>query len=286
VRINAYRRKGDLRSNIVLKPGPGRNLLDCKVIGEIREDQPLNIAGTYSVSKGTVANGIFTLLIHPDGKQEFKYYSFGNLKHFFSYLPPSVEEKEVERIESKRAKGKRNSYGVNVSIREPLITRDNNIFVGECYSRSSRVYNSYYGWQTGYMYSHAFFVGVNKEGKVVWDNAMPIDRFYESSELQQVILTEFGEQFLSFTYSKNHLLYKVFDDSGKSVQESDFPLTTNVEVNLSALREDLSEYVIRKWYDNHVLIYGVNYFDAGFETARVFFLKKISVEEDKSADQR
>ncbi len=275
--VNAYTDAGELKSTIVIKGGAGRNLLDCRVMSDLEADQPPCLAGTYSIGKSLTANGLFTVLLHPDGRQEFKYYGFDNLKNFFGYLSPEAEARELAKIGLKKSKGKKDVYDVNVSIRAPLVASNEGVFIGECYTQTNQSINPYYGLQTRFNYSHGFFVGIKKNGMVSWDNALVIDKTYESSELQQTFVAEVSDGYVSFTYKKNTLFYKVFDQSGGISSMATFPLSTDIDLDLSLISERESVVVMRPWYNKNYLIFGVNHYESGMNHPPVFFMKKISI---------
>jgi hypothetical protein len=274
--ISQYSAAGELHSQTDLQPSSDRQLLDCRMMTEYNLEKSSLGAGLYSSDNNTAANGIYTVVINRDGAQEFKYYSFENLLNFFEYLTPSDQERRLARIESRRQKGKKDVHKEYVLLRKPFTDGGTPVLVGECYARNNKVYDPYFGWEIGFMFSHAFFIGIKEDGRVAWDNSMVIDTRGEVSELQKTFVHNAGDRFMAFSYSDPVLYYKHI---GFSMQSD----TLSVGPQRKPIFDSPATYadmVIRKWFGNNYLLFGVRTMDEGSVQERQFTITRLSVAED------
>ncbi len=80
------------------------------------ENDELFLAGTWGLGTSKQSAGYFSVLVDPFNKQPVHYYDFGELRHFFDFLPPKRATKIKGRADKRRQAQKPPYYRTNVHI--------------------------------------------------------------------------------------------------------------------------------------------------------------------------
>jgi hypothetical protein len=191
--IQHYSAQGDLRRTAVIGSGKDRNLIFAQSVRSGQDS--LLIAGIYG-GRQEYSNGIFTAALNPDGKYTLRYYSYGDLPNFFTYMRAPRQRRIAARIERRNAKNKSTPFRYRMLIHQLHESPDGFRLLGESFYPSYRSTNTGFGSSVntglysfirpfyanqrdvtfdGFRYTHAVVLGINKDGAVIWDNAFKIN---------------------------------------------------------------------------------------------------------------
>lgn len=276
--IRNYDAKGDLIKTTILEPGDKKNLIFGRSIPIGNDEQA--VVGVYGRFK-EYSRGIFIARIDPVGEYQIKYYDYGDLNHFFSYMKATRQERIKQRIERKKIKGKKAKFNYRFMVHEVIETKDNYVMLGEAFFPKYAYVNGLSQTRIliGYQYTHAVVIGFDKNGKLTWDNSFEINDIITSNLNQYVkIQAQEDKIYLQYVY-ENEIRSKIIMDSqiveGKSSDEVKLKFEDDVLRNTEFESSSL-DY----WYDNKLFVYGVqqirNYSKSQRNSNRkVFFINKV-----------
>ncbi|MBZ0246297.1 MAG: hypothetical protein K8H85_10145 [Cyclobacteriaceae bacterium] len=276
--IRNYDAKGDLIKTTILEPGDKKNLIFGRSIPIGNDEQA--VVGVYGRFK-EYSRGIFIARIDPVGEYQIKYYDYGDLNHFFSYMKATRQERIKQRIERKKIKGKKAKFNYRFIVHEVIETKDNYVMLGEAFFPKYAYVNGLSQTRIliGYQYTHAVVIGFDKNGKLTWDNSFEINDIITSNLNQYVkIQAQEDKIYLQYVY-ENEIRSKIIMDSqiveGKSSDEVKLKFEDDVLRNTEFESSNL-DY----WYDNKLFVYGVqqirNYSKSQRNSNRkVFFINKV-----------
>ena len=292
--------EGQQLKSIVINPKSDRNLIFGRAV-QVGNDSVL-IAGVYGRNP-ELSRGIFVATVNPIGEYTIRYYNFAELKNFFSYMRVARQDRIQERIERKKAKGRKIRFSYRMAVQELIPYQNQFLLLGEAfypvYKNSSystgryvpySYYRSYYTGRSqpsdftfdGYHYTHAVVLGIAKNGRLLWDNSFEIKEV-KSYTLDQYVHRLPGKN-LNLIYSfDNKIFTKIIE--GKSVIEGKTvePMKGKFEGDVIT-KNATTNHQLDYWYENYLLSYGVqeikNTKTLGVELNRkVFFVSKITVQE-------
>lgn len=276
--IRNYDAKGDLIKTTILEPGDKKNLIFGRSIPIGNDEQA--VVGVYGRFK-EYSRGIFIARIDPVGEYQIKYYDYGDLNHFFSYMKATRQERIKQRIERKKIKGKKAKFNYRFIVHEVIETKDNYVMLGEAFFPKYAYVNGLSQTRIliGYQYTHAVVIGFDKNGKLTWDNSFEINDIITSNLNQYVkIQAQEDKIYLQYVY-ENEIRSKIIMESqiveGKSSDEVKLKFEDDVLRNTEFESSSL-DY----WYDNKLFVYGVqqirNYSKSQRNNSRkVFFINKV-----------
>lgn len=276
--IRNYDAKGDLIKTTILEPGDKKNLIFGRSIPIGNDEQA--VVGVYGRFK-EYSRGIFIARIDPVGEYQIKYYDYGDLNHFFSYMKATRQERIKQRIERKKIKGKKAKFNYRFMVHEVIETKDNYVMLGEAFFPKYAYVNGLSQTRIliGYQYTHAVVIGFDKNGKLTWDNSFEINDIITSNLNQYVkIQAQEDKIYLQYVY-ENEIRSKIIMESqiveGKSSDEVKLKFEDDVLRNTEFESSSL-DY----WYDNKLFVYGVqqirNYSKSQRNSNRkVFFINKV-----------
>lgn len=255
------------------------------------------IAGTYSERNSEISKGLYLAkLVY--GEQEFiKYYSYGELDNFFSYLGDRREEKMKSKIEKRKDNGKDLNLNYRLMVHD-IVERDGEyIMIGEAYypkyssstSIQGSMFNPYDQTSSqpnyaqpkllGYMYTHAVVVSFSKGGDILWDNSFEINDLLVYPLIENVQVHVDPEEILLMYAFDNELKTKLIQ--GDSVLEGKGTNEIELMYEGDEIRENISGMQgLKWWYKDSFYAYGMqkikNRKDPGVELNRkVFYINKV-----------
>ncbi len=301
ITTKTFDRECNLLFDFRLKPEPDRNLLYGRTTSF--GDDALHIAGTYSHGNTKFSRGIFIANIHPDGSQNIKYYNYGDLKNFFSYMKARREKRMRNRIERRKIKGKKVKLNYKLLVHDVLEKKNSNILLGEAFypKYSSRPNYNYAGTYSGfnralypnlrhmedsnldgYQYTHAVVIGFDQKGNLLWDNSFEINDVV-SPTLQKfvqvlpfdtftVLLYMYEHEIRSKIIQKDEVLEGKTSDDIATLYEGDDVQSTGFDMG-----------GLKEWYGPYFYAFGVqrirnNSVNGGNKDRKVFFVNKITYE--------
>ena len=290
VTVKAYDQYSNLLQSAPLKPEDHRNLLDAQATEFDGEKQFL--AGTFGPKRSRYSRGIFVASLHPDGKQEIRYYNYADLENFFGYMRNKREERVKRRIAKRKEKGKKIRLNYRMVVHELISDDDKYIMLGEAYypKYNSYFYNGYGSYVPvsqrndlyfdGYRYTHAIAVCFDKKGELLWDHAFKLDNA-KSMELKQLVHIGIQDDRVVLMYSVDgEIKSKVVRDNGDVEETIESPIRLANE-NEEIKRPEQDVYGITKWYDKYFYVHGIqdiknlNGSSTGLNR-KVFFINKVA----------
>ncbi len=250
------------------------------------------IVGTYANTKSSFSRGIITAEMSPEGDQQVQYYSYGELKNFFSYMSARREKRMKRRIQRRKVKGKDLKLNYRLLVHDIVNTRDGYVVMGEAFypkysSYTNSTFTQYVGPRRsgqvfdGYQYTHAVVLGFDDSGELQWDNSFEISEVLSYTLDQQVFVNpNANSERLPLLYLyDNKIRTKIIqkDQVLEGKQMSD--IRTNFESD--EVRNSRIEFEkMEHWYDNYFVISGVQSIrntaiDTVESTRKVFFINKV-----------
>lgn len=272
--VKHFNESGDLQKVLVLESPRGYQMINARAVTDVKGNT--TVAGTFAYRKSNYSNGIFSTVFSGEELNEVYYYDYINLYNYFEYLNnPSKEE----RIRKRFAKSGTNK-SLNVHhVPRMLVQQDEQvIFLGEVFQMADKQ-SAYPGnfWREEYTkYSHAVAFGIDDEGKLLWDNSLPMNNLISSSGFQQTYLSDFERNKILFYADGSDLNYKIINDM-KQVHAPQLFDTGDMELphdpeNLESVGNVLP------WYDNSYLVFGIHSVAVSeSQSSRYFFIKKVKV---------
>ncbi len=292
VTLKTYDQYSNLLQSAPVNTEDQKNLLDAQVT-EFDGEQQL-LAGTYGPRRSRYSRGLFIASIQPDGQQDIKYYNYGELDNFFSYMRTKREARMKRRIERKREKNKNLRFNYRMVIHELIADQDKYILLGEAYYPK---YNSYYysgiygGYSSrydnmyfdGYRYTHAIAVCFDKKGNLLWDHTFKLDNA-KSMQLKQLVHVNVQNDSVVLMYSyEKEITTKVIRNNGDFEETTTSPIKLTNENDELRNKNDSEISGIEKWYDDYFYVHGTqdikNKNSSSFDQKRkVFFINKVAYE--------
>lgn len=295
--IKNYRPDGSLISNLSLQPDDRKALLFGRSLKTLHDQQI--VAGVYGRHNNEFARGIFIATIAENGYQQIKYYNFGDLENFFSYMKANRELRVRNRIERRKIKGKKIKFNYRILVHEVIEYKDQYILLGEAfYPRYKSISSSGYGGGffqggapggsllqgnqifDGYQYTHAAIMGFDKNGQLLWDNSFEINGVKTFTLKQYVRFEVVDDKIVLLYLYDNQLRTKIIQDNRVLEGESIDPIRERFEDDV-ALENGPTVSQLHYWYDHYFYAFGVqDIVNLSHEEVpprrHVFFLNKIS----------
>jgi hypothetical protein len=230
------------------------------------------VVGTFSYKRSRFSNGVFTGVFNTGGSSQLYYYDYINLHNYFNFLP------DVKSIEKARRKYVRKSDGSSYRVNH--VPRSINAeggewqFLGEVFHLTQRVSRSHQMmWKKEFAeYSHAIALGIDREGRLRWDDTFAMNTLISPEIGQQAFLHSDGWYPMVFYTDGFMINFKI---TGKNQST-----TGTAEID-NYVKEYTSEKVERyanlmHWYDNVFIAYGENtLYSSHAEPRHTFYMFKI-----------
>ncbi len=300
--VRSYDANGDLIKTVVLDPIDNKSLIFGRA-AKVNDDT-LVVAGVFG-RNSEYSRGVFVAEVNAYGEYVIHYYNFADLKNFFRYMKAKREHRIRERIERRKIRGKKTKFNYRLLVHQLIPHQGNFVMLGEAFMprySSRRTMPSTYGYPysnypgyspyafspssryftpyrndlvfDGFEYTHAVALGIDKKGKLIWDNSFQINGI-RSNQL---------EQFVKIVPQKDHvMLLYLFENTirSKDIQGNDV-IEGNVQSPIKA--GEGNELVggtakLQYWYKQRLFIYGTQTIKPvnGGSSKLVFFINKLEV---------
>jgi len=297
VTLKAYDQYSNLLQSAPLQTEDRKNLLDAQVTEFDGEKQYL--AGTYGPRRSRYSRGLFIASIEPSGEQDIKYYNYGDLENFFSYMRDKREARVKRRIERRKEKNKKIRLNYRMVIHELIADNGKYILLGEAYypKYNSYYYSGLYGglpsrydnmYFDGYRYTHAIAVCFNEQGDLLWDHAFKLDNA-KSMQLKQLVHVNVQNDSVVLMYScDKEIMTKVIQNNGDYEETTTSPIKLAHQTDEIKKKNDSEIIGIRKWYDDYFYVHGTqdikNRSSSTEMNRKVFFINKVAYNNNSSSD--
>lgn len=254
-------------------------------------DQESLLVGNYSTDCTPYSQGIYVTRIHhgdqvdaaAEAVKSIQYIEFSQLQNFFNYLKPHRQQKLLARALKKKEEGKDYKFHYRLLVHDLHPTPDGLTLVAEVYYPQYRGNTIAYGGYLrgtdryeGFRYTHAFVCGFDKQGKLLWDNCLPIKELL-SPDLTEMVQISHQSDRIVLAYPNDGEINTEVIQGNKVLKEPEkFKLQTNAE----------DEKVTFSAQDNLMAWYGQHFLACGFQKIapaknytnqrEVFYLNKLT----------
>ena len=268
-------KKVNVRSFLSATPTKGDYLYNSARAIVLNKDTTL-IMGTFNTlqdrSSTNLHSGIYTILLHQFDLDTALFYNFTNLKTAQANV--SANNLNLQLLIG------------NMGHNDNQFSFVTEVFYPE-YDYSYTGYNDYYGSYTsipqqtfaGYRFVNAYITTFGKDGKLIWDNYLPLNNIITQQPYKRVCVHYIGEDALIYYPKANRLFYTLVNGYNVLEKTEYFNIETNqprdmVDYNIDTRMEH--------WYGDNYLVSGYQYIvnkGRGAKAKRfVFFLNKIIYE--------
>ncbi|MEM1406019.1 MAG: hypothetical protein AAGG59_04545 [Bacteroidota bacterium] len=261
-------------------------VLSAKSTGFV--DGNIAISGSYGSPNSTYARGIYFVVVKPPGQKNlFSYHSFAELSHFFDYMNPSRARRLKEKVKKKERGGKSYKHTTRLRLNEVQWDGTGYLITAEVYhpkfdygARQGTWYNygsPYYGVDgftnransryvkqssrlsgvddaNSFEYYESIVLHLDRKGRLIWDNSIPIDNT-ETLSLEQVVdvTADNGKHHMAYLAEDKVCYQTILRDSVLSKGEIDIKLLHDSD-------EIRHTYVgmgrVMNWFDDVFLFWG------------------------------
>lgn len=292
--VRRFLSNGTMIENTVIEPYENTSLVDARYV---TIDNEIDIiAGTYSTKNFRYSRGIFLAHIDESEGQTLKYYNYGELDNFFTYMKAKREKRVKDRISRKKIKGKKLRFNYRLLVHDIIKHRDDYILVGEAYYPKYQNYGYYGGYMSyypdsygrmhrynsyfaGYKYTHAIVIGFGMQGELLWDNSFEINDV-TSYDLRQFVEVDSRKDEIVLLYNYENVIRSKLIQGDEVLEGKSFN-DISLKFQDDVIEDNESEFGgLQLWYKDKFYAYGVqnikNFRDAGVKLNRkVFFVNKI-----------
>jgi hypothetical protein len=290
ISLKTFTEKGELVHTTALETDMEKSLLDG--VSTNFDNGSQYVSGTYAKKKSEYSRGLYLSKLELGEQQFIKYYDYGALENFFSYMSAKREGRVKERIERKEVKGKKTKFNYRLHVND-IIERDNEyILIGEAYypkysnytnNSSSSAYDYGAGYYNpnfiGYKYTHAVVVGFSKNGKVLWDNSFEINDLLSFTLKENVHVSVEKERIVLLYVYEDVIRSKII--KGEEIVEGKSFDPVALHFKSDEIRNHGKEMGgLEKWFEGNFYTYGIqnikNMKDSGVKlNRRVFYINKV-----------
>lgn len=280
-----------------------------------------SLIGTFGQRRREAFYGIYITNINEFGEFKTDYYTLEDFPNFYNYMNEKNREKKLKAVEKTIQKGKKPTISPVFSTREVINLEDGFLVYNDFFSASNPRYmprdgvyannlyrlnpfNPFMGGPYGdpllgyggfprypsinregeYKFISAQFALINKDGRVIWDNALDLDNKTTADP------SKFGE--ISFDGEKLHYLYLDGLEIMMSYLKNGAVIFENQPFEIQLIKENEriretqeSSLKLTWWFQDFYLLTGKQKIRFQNETGKeeireVFFISKIKVDGD------
>ncbi len=254
-------------------------------------DQESLLVGNYSTDCTPYSQGIYVTRIHhgdgdnaaTDAINNIQYIEFSQLQNFFNYLKPHRQQKLLARAMKKKEEGKDYKFRYRLLVHDLQPTANGLTLVAEVYYPQYRGSTLAYGGYLrgadryeGFHYTHAFVCGFDRQGKLLWDNCLPIKELVSPDLTEMVQMSQQGDRMVLAYPNDGEINMELIQGNKILMETEKFKLQTNAE----------DEKVTFSAQDNLMAWYGQHFLACGFQKIapsknyanqrEVFYLNKLT----------
>jgi hypothetical protein len=275
--LKSYSAEGNLVQNTILQPKESYHLLFGSIVQP--DDSTRLIAGVYGSRNAEYSQGIFITQLSSDNEQYTRYYNFADLENFFHYLKAKRALKIKERIARKKIKGKKIRLQYRFIVHDLKPFKDQYVLLGEAFypryrttDRTGIGFSAQYNTLIfdGYQYTHAAILGIDKAGKLLWDNSFEI-KGVKTFTLEQFVKVDAQGDDITLLYLFDNKIRTKIIQNNTLIEGTSYSSTPP---SGSATQINQLDY----WYNNYFIAKGVQQSPSSNRFARgkkIFFLHKV-----------
>ena len=270
------------------------------------------IVGLYCVDIGNYPSGLFVNHVDRTGVQNMKFYNFGQFDSFLNHTGKRADKLKGKALAAAES-NKVWRFKTDGLFKELLEEDHKLVFVGEFYrpwslstlnyqrfKNENRISNNNTfmtnpmlnpalrtnprhmnftnGVENEINYTHAFALGLDYKGNILWDGSMEID---ETIEGDLHFLGDFlqvnGETFYAYYYDELLVASHLCDREDSNPYANAIQLLN--ESDELRHERDVHRGIVR-WYNNKFLIHGIQHVRDDYALRKVFFINAVSMKKD------
>ena len=281
LQVKSFDTDGELISNNFILQKEDKSLLHAEITpGDSAQKMLL---GTYGTRDLRYTSGFFTTpvsSVYSSGS----FYSVMQLKNFLKYMKPRREARTRAREKERQMAGKEPLYRYRILLHDLITSPTGYVLAGEAYypqyqnsiSEMQLYRRQAFGQQTeGYKRTHAFAMGFDKEGNLLWDNTFPLKDVTSMDLVHTVEVARASDGRIIMAYPENdEVIYHIMHEDKFDDKEHKLEIKTYDESEKAQYTEWPG---ILKWYDNNFIAFGFQRIKAsGSDVRSIFYLNKIS----------
>ncbi len=254
----------ELKRNIRFESTNRKTLLDGQVIK--LDEQIHMIVGPYGLRNSRYSRGLLVGLIDEEGMFSSREINYADLPNFFEFASEGRQKRIERRIERRRSKGKEPRFNFKVRIQELRETGEGFVLMGEShYEKYNPNYYQFMDYNQpqfrrmifdGYVYTHAFLVGLDISGGVKWDQSIGT-RNVKKFDLDRLVHFSLKREKGILMYpSRNKIKFSSFSTEDQKERKEN-------EVSIELLHPNdmlgtggSPQSELRLWYDNCYYVHG------------------------------
>lgn len=255
---------------------------------------PLNdkeslLVGNFSNNCNEFSKGLYLTHLEEGLEKNTSVIKFADLKNFFSFMSPKRQEKLKEKIEQKKKEGKEPNFSYRLLVHNLLETEKGAVLVAEIYYTLPKNYNNFntvtrtrfkgFENKDDYRFTHAVICEFDKEGKVLWDNALAMDNL-ENSELAEQIQVSYLQDKWLMAYLKKGEVHLQQIKGNELIGEKEV-----FEIKIDSTQKTDENANVAAWYNQNFLVWGKRKIETNKLSEfpnEVFYLRKLSYTSQKS----
>jgi hypothetical protein len=275
----------------------------------------LIITGNYGPHNSKMSSGIYFLRLDPKGTQKIHYIDFGQMEHFFDYMKPRRRDRVLRKIREKKSQGKRDYFKSYLVIHNVVERETDYLIHMEVFNpHDSQGHGTYRPYYDPYLMPYPYYgfgpmpmryfgppyppygmgphrsvprlkfyqanvLAVNKNGDLLWDNAIQLGNL-ESPSVEQITDFHYNGDKISFLYKKDDKLfyqqvlqYEKLGDKQEEVIKSEY--------QTDRIKNTLDEGGVSYWYGKYLYTWGYQRIgrDGDEKSKNVFFINKLHFED-------
>ncbi len=218
--------------------------------------------GNYTDNCSLFSSGFFTYSFSDTSKTKF--YSFDDLKNYYSYLPEKRADKLKTKINNKKEKGKNSSIRNRILLHEIIQSNDGFYIIGEVFfpsynpnrttsytSQNEFNTNKYFNKEfNNYKYSHAIICKFDKKGDLMWDYSIELKNIETNFLDEKVQVLKEGSDIVIAYPKDNKIISEIISNSNKT-QKEEFLISAKNQNVIETFQSELCS-----WFDHKFLSYG------------------------------
>ena len=262
--LKTYDYEGSLKKNILLDFPWRKSLLNGRVVQLDRETHL--IVGPYGLRNSQYSRGLYVGLIGEDDIYSSKTINYADLPNFFDYMKLRRQQRIAGRIERKRSKGKEPRFHFKVLIQDLKEDGEDFIVMGEAhYIKYNQAHRQFLDYGSnlnrmmfdGYVYTHAFLVGLDFRGEINWDQSIRTRNIKKYDLDQLVHFSTIEDKGVLMYPSREKIRYTAFEmDLNGDSEESEVDIKLKYPNDIVRSKESNSSD-IKFWYNNYYFVHGM-----------------------------
>lgn len=263
------------------KEGNSLSFISGKML-TLNEKESL-LVGNFSNNCNEFSKGLYLTRLEEGLEKNTNIIKFADLKNFFSFMSPKKQEKLKEKIEQKKKEGKDPNFSYKLLVHNLIETKNGAVLVAEIYYTLPKNYNNFntvtrtrfknYENKDDYRFTHAVICEFDKEGNLLWDNALVMDNLESAELVEQVQISSLQDRYLMAYFKKGKVQMQQIRKNEVLGEIETF------EIKSDSTQKADEDANVAAWYNQHFLVWGKRKLEGNSRLdelpREVFYLRKL-----------